>query len=358
MLCQANFARSSCLLSGFGDAIMRAVALLGISALVLIASSLLFAQQQPTTPASPPSTNALGKQPPTNPSIPPPPDQPRQHPRVQAQPDEPSQQPTATPESRQTPKEKAWQILDTACTGDKTGDRATAIRVLGLLPNDGKARQLAEEALGDDKSEVRSAAAAALGDMRARVSIPKLREALDDKDPSVALAAAHSLELMHDVSAYGVYYEVLTGERKTGKGLIASQASILKDTKKMAQLGFEEGIGFIPFAGIGWGAFKMITKDDSSPVRAAAAKVLAKDPDPDTTKALADAAGDKSWLVRVAALEALAKRGDPSVLDTAESCMSDEKDAVKYTAAAAVLRLTSIEESAAVAKERKDRKKK
>jgi HEAT repeat protein len=49
-------------------------------------------------------------------------------------------------------------------------------------------------------------------------------------------------------------------------------------------------------------------------------------------------------------LEALAKRGDPSVLDAVESCMSDEKDAVKYTAAAAVLRLTAIEGSAAAAK--------
>jgi HEAT repeat protein len=92
-------------------------------------------------------------------------------------------------------------------------------------------------------------------------------------------------------------------------------------------------------------AIKTITKDDSSPVRAAAAKVLAKDPDPAATKALADAAGDKSWLVRTAALEALAKRGDPSVLDTVQLYVSDDKDAVKYTAAATVLRLTAIQES-------------
>jgi hypothetical protein len=65
----------------------------------------------------------------------------------------------------------------------------------------------------------------------------------------------------------------------------------------------------------------------------AAAKVLAKDPDPAATKALADAAGDKSWPVRAAALEALAKRGDPSVLDTVQLHLSDGKDTVKYTAA-------------------------
>ena len=221
------------------------------------------------------------------------------------------------------------------------------------MPSDAKALKAARKALSDNKPEVRSAAAAALGDMNSRISIPKLRKALDDSDPSVALAAAHSLELMHDNSAYEVYYEILTGQRKARRGLIASETSMLKDPKKMAQLGFEEGIGFIPFAGIGWGAIKTIMKDDTSPVRAAAAKVLAKDPDPATTIALADAAGDKSWLVRAAALEALAKRGDPSALDTVALYMSDEKDVVKYTAAAAVLRLEAIKELAPSVKEKK-----
>jgi len=181
---------------------------------------------------------------------------------------------------------------------------------------------------------------------------------LDDNDPSVALAAAHSLDMMHDESAYEVYYEVLTGQRKAGRGLIAAQTSVLKNPKKMAQLGFEEGIGFIPFAGIGWETIKVIRKDDSSPVRAAAAKVLAKDPDPAATKALADAAGDKSWVVRAAALEALAKRGDPSVLDTVQLYLTDEKDAVKFTAAAAILRLTAVRESNRAVTERQENTKK
>ncbi len=326
-------------------AYMRTATLPRIPAFVLVASCLLFAQQQSTTPASPPQTSAPAQEQPTNPSAPPPTNEPAHPTTVQPQASESGQQSTATPKARKSPKAEAWQILDAACTGDRTIARATAIRVLGLMPDDAKARRLAEKALADDKPEVRSAAAAALGDMKSRTSIPKLKEALDDDDPSVALAAAHSLELMHDDSAYEVYYEVLTGERKAGKGLIASQTSFLKDPKKMAQLGFEEGLGFIPFAGIGWGAIKAIRKDDSSPVRAAAAKVLAKDPDPAATKALADAVGDKSWLVRAAALEALAKRGDPSVLDTVQLSMSDEKDAVKYTAAAGVLRLMAIKES-------------
>ena len=337
---------------------MGIVALPKISALVLIASCVLLAERQATTPAPPAQTNAPTQAQPPNPSAPPPPNEPAQPPAIQPQAKEPGQQPPANPKVPQNPKQEAWQILETACTGDKTSNRATAIRVLGLVPNDAKARKLVENALHDDRAEVRSAAAEALGDMNSRTSIQKLRKALDDKDPSVALAAAHSLGLMHDDSAYDVYYEVLTGQRKTGKGLVASQTSMLNDPRKMAQFGFEEGIGFIPFAGIGWRAIKVISKDDSSPVRAAAAKVLAKDPDPAATKALADAAGDKSWLVRAAALEALAKRGDPSVLDKVELYLSDEKDAVRYTAAAAVLRLTAIKESAPAVMERKKKEKK
>ncbi len=244
-----------------------------------------------------------------------------------------------------SPKEEAWHTLETACTGEKLTDRANATRVLGLVRNDVKATKLAEKALSDPKPEVKAAAAAALGDMNSRRSIPKLKKALDDKNPSVALAAAHSLHLMRNNSAYEVYSEILAKQRKGGKGLISSQMSTFSDPKKMAQLGFEEGIGFVPFAGIGWKAIKEVRKDDSSPVRAAAAKVLADDPNPATTKVLEEAAGDKSWIVRAAALEALARRGDPSALDTVELYLLDEKDVVRYTAAASALRLMRIKEA-------------
>jgi HEAT repeat protein len=309
--------------------------LLRIHALVLAAGWLLFTPRQRSAfvwqatvaqqePAPPPSPTTLPGRPPANPPAPASP------PRAK----------TST-----TPREQAWQILEDACTGDKSGDRATAILVLGLIPNDPKSANLAQKALTDERPEVRAAAAAALGNMQSRASIPKLKAAMEDQDPSVALAAAHSLDLMHDNSAYEVYYEILNGQRKAGKGLIASQTSMLRDPKKMAEFGFEEGIGFIPFAGIGWGAIKAIRKDDSSPVRAAAARVLARDPDPATTKALIEATGDNSWIVQAAALEALAKRGDPLVLPTVERYVSDEKSAIKFTAAAVVIHLSAIKQA-------------
>jgi HEAT repeat protein len=242
----------------------------------------------------------------------------------------------------ESPQEKAWGILDAGLKEKSAEGRAKAVRVLGLLPGDVKATQKAEEALGDAKPEVRVAAATALGLMQSKASIPKLVDALRDKEVSVVLAAAHSLDVLKDKRAYEVYYAVLSGERKSRDSLIAEQLKMLKDRKKMAELGFEEGIGFIPFAGIGYSALRALTKDDSSPVRAAAARVLAKDPDARSAKALVEATSDKSWVVRTAALEALALRGDRSLLKEIQPAMDDEKDSVRYSAAAAVIRLGSL----------------
>jgi hypothetical protein len=90
-----------------------------------------------------------------------------------------------------------------------------------------------------------------IGELRDRASIAQLEKTISDKDGAVVLAAAHALLEMNDKSAYEVYYAILTGERHTKKSLIAGQMDTLRDPKKMALLGFQEGIGFIPFAGIG-----------------------------------------------------------------------------------------------------------
>jgi len=259
----------------------------------------------------------------------------------------PDSHPATTSQAQSSSKPvrvQAWDLLLSGTKEDSTTKRATAVRVLSLLMGDVRAVTLATHALSDAKAQVRVAAAIALGDLHAKSAIPKLEEALSDK-PLVALAAAHSLLTMKDALAYEVYYEILTGERKGSKGLVAGELDTLKDPKKMALLGFQEGIGFVPFAGIGYTAIRTIVKDDSSPVRAAAARVLANDPDSATENALIQAAtDDKHELVRTACLDALARRGDPAVIDRIARALSDDKDSVKYTAAAAIVHLSDIAE--------------
>ena len=142
-----------------------------------------------------------------------------------------------------------------------------------------------------------------------------------------------------------MYYELLTGEHKTHDGLIAQQLDTLKNPRELAKIGFSEGIGYIPFAGIGWDAYRTMHKKDPNPVRAVAATLLAHDPDPATAKALVHATKDKNWIVRAAAVEAIAQRGDPSLLPKVQLRFSDRNPKVRYSSAAAVIRLSAIKQT-------------
>jgi HEAT repeat protein len=244
-----------------------------------------------------------------------------------------------------SPKVQAWAILHDGLANSSYEKRSKAAQVLGLLKDDPEAERLAIKALSDDHPEVRAAAAASLGQIGDKSAIPELHKLFTDKDVTVILAAARSLLDLGDKTGYNVYYAILTGETKTGTGLLDEQKKMLKDPQKMAQFGFETGIGFIPFAGMGWTAFKMLRKDDTSPILAASAITLADDPDPKSGTALVNAAETgKTWIVRAAALNALAKRGDPKLIKAAEEALSDEKEEVQYSGAAAVIRLSDIAE--------------
>jgi HEAT repeat protein len=246
----------------------------------------------------------------------------------------------------ESPKHKAWDMLETAAFSKVTTERTNGIRALGLLRQNARARELAENALKDPKPEVRAAAATALGQMHASESIPKLESALSDAKIPVVMAAANSLrELQDDKSAYAVYYDLLTGGRKSGDGLIAQQLETLKNPRELAKIGFSQGIGYIPFAGIGWDAYRTMHKKDPNPVRAAAAIFLAHDPDPATSQALVNATKDKDWIVRAAAVEAIAQRGDASLLPKVQLRFTDKNPKVRYSSAAAVIRLSGMEQT-------------
>ncbi len=201
---------------------------------------------------------------------------------------------------------------------------------------------MAEKALADQSPNVRAAAARALGLMGAVSAAPKLKAVLSDKEPAVVLAAARSLFLLGDrQAAYQIDYEVLTGERKSTDSFVKSQINELHDPKAVAMMGFETGIGFVPFGGTGYEVFRRIKKDNRTPVRAAAAKELAADRDSKIDAALARACSDKKWPVRAAAAYAIAKRNDPALVNVITPLLDDKSDIVRYEASAALLRLNA-----------------
>jgi HEAT repeat protein len=246
--------------------------------------------------------------------------------------------------SAQASLDTAWNVLNTELADNNNDLRARATRVLGEIDGNEKAKQAALNALQNDKqASVRAAGAQALGEMGAKDATTQLNAAFQDEDPSVIIAAAHSLIQLGDDRGYNVYYAILTGTQKTGTSLTDQQKKLLNDPKKMAALGGEVAVGFIPFGGLALSGYKLLRRDDTSPVLAAAALMLANDPDPKSGNALADASANKDkWLVRAAAFDALAKRGDPVYLDAAEAGLNDDQAQVRISAAAAVIHLTDM----------------
>jgi len=244
----------------------------------------------------------------------------------------------------QTTASPGWPVIEAGLGQKASGQRLAAVRVLGLIPDDPHAAELAEKALKDTSSSVRAAAATALGQMHASGADSSLKQALNDKNLSVVMAAAHALRLLNDPACYEAYYAVFTGERKNDSGMIAQEMKVLHDPKQVAMMGFNEGIGYVPFVGMGWEALQTIMKDrkDGAAAKVALISALATDPDARTGELLLTASGNPNWALRMAALEALAKRGDPTLLPRIEPRLSDPKHEVRYAAAATVVHLSDL----------------
>jgi len=236
---------------------------------------------------------------------------------------------------------KAWAVLHRGLKSDKVLHRLLSVRSLSLMRHDPKAVEFAEQALDDRDRHVRAAAAETLGQLQSHSSVPKLRGALHDREILVVLAAAHSLYLLKDPSAYPVYYAILMGDRKGSEGLVESQLDRLHDPRQLMQLGFEEGIGLVPYGGMGYEAYRQIRGHDPSAVRAVAARSLARDPDPVSEDALMQVAlSDNSEPVRLAALDALAERDDRRPIERLVKNLSETRLAVRYRTAAVILHLS------------------
>jgi HEAT repeat protein len=241
--------------------------------------------------------------------------------------------------------ETAWNILQEGLADKSAETRAQAAHASGLMKNNSRAQAACEKLLPDKKPTVRAAAAGALGRMGAKSSADKVAELLKDPEGEVVVAAGNALQQLEDPRGYSVAYATLTSKKKTGQALLEGETKKLSDPKTLAAMGFKQGLGFIPGGTPAYVAVKTLTKDDTSPVRAAAAHQLAHDPDPRSAKALTEALSDKKPLVRAAAAHAIGQRDDPALANSLEPLFKDDEDAVRLTAAAAYLRLTLAQQA-------------
>ena len=184
---------------------------------------------------------------------------------------------TSSPSSAQPAR--AWTLLEGGLKEGKPDLRTAAAQALGLAAGKDRARVLAESVLSDQDAGVRAAGAEALGQIGLPAAVPALKKALRDQ------SARSSSRLPAPCSTSRIRRPMRSTTRSSpanadGRLLVASQMEMLKDPQALAKIGFEAGLGFIPFGGLGYKAVKAFTTDKTSPVRAAAAQRLIKRPGP------------------------------------------------------------------------------
>jgi HEAT repeat protein len=249
-----------------------------------------------------------------------------------------------TPEQR---SRQAWTMLSDAMSDAKHPQtRIQALAALGLLRSDRSERMIAD-AMKDDDLDVRTAAVLAAGQTKDRNLTTNIRNLLDDKEPQVAFAAATTLWKMGDESGEDVLMAVVDGERSASPGMVhGTEHKIsrdLHDPAMLARLGAMQGAAMIlgPF-GFGITAFEYIHNNGGDLSRVTAIEELSEERTEPVHQELVAALTDKDQTVRAAAAKALVDYHDHATQMAVYALLTDTKQPIRLTCAAAFLRTTGV----------------
>ncbi|HVN03374.1 MAG TPA: HEAT repeat domain-containing protein [Bryobacteraceae bacterium] len=246
--------------------------------------------------------------------------------------------------------EQCNSLLEAALANKNPDTRKQAVAALSLAAIRTPAFTKLEGMLQDKDVEVRLAVVASLAEVKTVRARKALRQALDDEVPEVSFAAAKALWAIHDPAGQQALLGILGGQAKTSSNFISKEKRdalrMLHTPRVLFLYAMRQGVGFAPVPGLGEGITSMqaLLTDPGTSGRATAALLLGTDKSPAILDALKEALLDKDWSVRAAAVHSLALRNDPKLKPDLEPMLNDEKEAVRLRAAAAVLRLTAIEQ--------------
>ena len=242
-------------------------------------------------------------------------------------------------------RKATWEILVTAAADSKVARRQNVIVALSTIGTWSKGVNLVESLLRDKDSEVRGVAVAALAEMNSRRSIPALRRVLTDDSPVVRFAAAKSLWQLGDHSGREILMDVLQGDSSPSDGVIKSNLrdanKKLHNPKELAFAGINAASGLLGPFSYGVTMAEQFATDKSASARALSASLLASDRNPTSLRELQDALQDKNPAVRVAVAKALGHHPCRSVVEDLRGLLEENKDEVKYMAAASILRIST-----------------
>ncbi|OYT72543.1 MAG: hypothetical protein CFK52_04930 [Chloracidobacterium sp. CP2_5A] len=252
-----------------------------------------------------------------------------------------------TPEERRASLEAARKILEQGLAERNADRRVEAAMALSLTRVENNPFPLLETAIADKDIYVQIAACASLAGLRDPRARPLLKKALDSETPEVAFAAAKALYLQGDAEGQRALVDIATGERPAKSGYFSAQRRAMFRSMKTPggffRLAFRYGIGFAPVPGLGMGLSSLagLLADANLSGRAQAIAVLPPVADSETIALLREALTDEDWAVRAAAVHALAVSNQTVARRDLTPLFQDKKEAVRYRAAAAYLRLST-----------------
>lgn len=242
------------------------------------------------------------------------------------------------------PNVAAWQVLKTGLADSNPDKRKQAVLAVGSIGPAPEVIEVLNLALRDKDVIIRQTAAAEIGDAKIRQCIPNLKAALDDTG-EVAFTAAKALWDMGDHSGRWIFEEVVTHELKdtTGffEGALRDAKAKIRNPKTLARMGMMEASGALlgPFS-MGISLAQDMLKDAGAPTRALSFITLSQDCDARGAQLMEWAlTAEKNNLVRAAAAKALGKCGNISSVDKLMRLLAENSEAVRYMAAASVVRL-------------------
>jgi HEAT repeat protein len=252
-----------------------------------------------------------------------------------------------------TTNERSNDLLRQALENKNPDTRKQAVVALSLAATRDPIFARLEGMLQDKDVEVRLAAVASLAEVKTPSALAALRKALGDDIPEVSFAAAKALWVLRDPAGEQALLAVLSRQSKTSSNYFTKQKRdalrMIHTPRVLFMFAARTGVGFAPVPGLGQGISSMqaLLTDPGVSGRATAALLLGKDKSQVTLDALKDALLDMDWSVRAAAVHSLALRDDPTLKKDLEPLLDDNKEPVRLRAAAAVLRLSAIEEDQA-----------
>lgn len=241
----------------------------------------------------------------------------------------------------------AWETLRTGNASPKPQNRIDAIHAISTMTPSADTRQILIASLKDTDRDVRISGIMSVSAMQDRSLIPNLRELLNDHAPEAAFAAAVSLWKLHDHTGENVLYSVFAGERKASSGFFSSgvyQANKeLRNPSTLAVIGAEQGAyAMLGPLGMGLDAYRLFHKSSNgSSARVIAGSLIVENRSEQTKKQLIEAINDKDYFVRGLAAKGLGSFHGPEVNQALLAAFGDPKPAVRFMAAASLIRSAS-----------------